>query len=203
MGAPKTFLNHSMLRDSNRRSDAGVAAVTAASPPYHPRNLERPGQRALTPHNEATAIRQRHEQRERESAQAASDVTAHGQRGINDIVRQHYNAVPERGRDWRKTGSRIKGLRVFNNWVKSTLIQKFSPDEDHTPGAHQQGRDMAGAHGHELLVLDIGCGKGGDLGKWQQAPQRVQLYVGLDPADVSIDQAKERYRSMGSQGGRV
>ncbi|KAI0503439.1 mRNA capping enzyme [Xylaria bambusicola] len=170
----------------------------STSPSEQPRKLKRPGQRARISNTEAAAIRQRHEQRERESAHAGSDA-AHG---INDIVRQHYNAVPERGRDWRKTGSRIKGLRVFNNWVKSTLIQKFSPDEDHTPGAHQQGRDMAGAHGHELLVLDIGCGKGGDLGKWQQAPQRVQLYVGLDPADVSIDQAKERYRSMGSQGGR-
>ncbi|KAI0530204.1 mRNA capping enzyme-domain-containing protein [Xylaria digitata] len=178
----------------------------STSPSEQPRKLKRPGQRARISNNEAAAIRQRHEQRERESAQAATDAAvAHaqaGQRGINDIVRQHYNAVPERGRDWRKTGSRIKGLRVFNNWVKSTLIQKFSPDEDHTPGAQQQGRDMAGAYGHELIVLDIGCGKGGDLGKWQQAPQRVQLYVGLDPADVSIDQAKDRYRSMGSQGGR-
>ncbi len=52
-----------------------------------------------------------------------------------------------------------------------------------------------------LLVLDIGCGKGGDLGKWQQAPQPVDLYVGLDPADISIDQAKERYRQMASRGG--
>jgi mRNA (guanine-N7-)-methyltransferase len=168
------------------------------SPSEEPRKLKRPGQRARINSSEAAAIRQRHEQRERELTQAA----AMEQRGINDIVREHYNAVPERGRDWRKTGSRIKGLRVFNNWVKSTLIQKFSPDEDHTPGAQQQGRDMAGAQGHELIVLDIGCGKGGDLGKWQQAPQKVQLYVGLDPANVSIDQATERYRSMGSQGGR-
>ncbi len=174
----------------------------STSPSEAPRKLKRPGQRARISNNEAAAIRKRHEQREREAAQTATDTATLAQRGINDIVRQHYNAVPERGRDWRKTGSRIKGLRVFNNWVKSTLIQKFSPDEDHTPGAQQQGRDMAGAHGHELIVLDIGCGKGGDLGKWQQAPQRVQLYVGLDPADVSIDQAKDRYRSMGSQGGR-
>ncbi|KAI1177027.1 mRNA capping enzyme [Nemania sp. FL0916] len=174
----------------------------STSPSEQPRKLKRPGQRARISNNEAAAIRQRHEQRERESAQAAATAATLEQRGINDIVRQHYNAVPERGRDWRKTGSRIKGLRVFNNWVKSTLIQKFSPDEDHTPGAQQQGRDMSGARGHELVVLDIGCGKGGDLGKWQQAPQRVQLYVGLDPADVSIDQAKDRYRSLGSQGGR-
>ncbi|KAI2636792.1 guanine-N(7)-methyltransferase [Xylaria nigripes] len=174
----------------------------STSPSEAPRKLKRPGQRARISNNEAAAIRQRHEQRERELAQATNATASQEQRGINDIVREHYNAVPERGRDWRKTGSRIKGLRVFNNWVKSTLIQKFSPDEDHTPGAQQQGRDMAGARGQELIVLDIGCGKGGDLGKWQQAPQKVQLYVGLDPADVSIEQAKDRYRSMGSQGGR-
>ncbi|KAI1504703.1 mRNA capping enzyme [Biscogniauxia marginata] len=179
----------------------------STSPSEQPRKLKRPGQRARISSNEASSIRQRQEQREREAQQAAATAATLEQRGINDIVRQHYNAVPERGRDWRKTGSRIKGLRVFNNWVKSTLIQKFSPDEDHTPGARQQGRDMAGAYGNELIVLDIGCGKGGDLGKWQQAPQRVQLYVGLDPADISIDQAKERYRSMshrpgGGRGGR-
>ena len=48
----------------------------------------------------------------------------------------------------------------------------------------------------ELLVLDIGCGKGGDLQKWQAAPQIPALYVGIDPADVSIDQAKSRYQEM-------
>ncbi|KAI2609668.1 guanine-N(7)-methyltransferase [Hypoxylon fragiforme] len=163
-----------------------------------PRRLKRPGRGARFSQAESSSIRQRHEQREREAA--AAQVTLE-QRGINDVVRQHYNSVPERGRDWRKTDSRIRGLRSFNNWVKSTLIQKFSPDEDHTPGAHEHGRDMAGARDYELLVLDIGCGKGGDLGKWQQAPQRVELYVGLDPADVSIEQARERYRSMSHRGG--
>ncbi|KAI1387959.1 guanine-N(7)-methyltransferase [Hypoxylon trugodes] len=173
------------------------------SPPSSeaPRKLKRPGRGARISQAEASSIRQRHEQREREAADVAATQAVLDQRGINDVVRQHYNAVPERGRDWRKTDSRIKGLRSFNNWVKSTLIQKFSPDEDHTPGAHERGRDMAGARDHELLVLDIGCGKGGDLGKWQQAPQRVRLYVGLDPADVSIEQARERYRSMSHRGG--
>ncbi|KAI8958734.1 guanine-N(7)-methyltransferase [Daldinia sp. FL1419] len=171
------------------------------SPSDAPRKLKRPGRGARFSQAESSSIRQRHEQREREAAEAAATQTVLDQRGINDVVRQHYNAVPERSRDWRKTDSRIKGLRSFNNWVKSTLIQKFSPDEDHTPGAHERGRDMAVARDHELLVLDIGCGKGGDLGKWQQAPQRVQLYVGLDPADVSIEQAKERYRNMTHRGG--
>ncbi|KAI0836276.1 guanine-N(7)-methyltransferase [Hypoxylon sp. FL0890] len=166
-----------------------------------PRKLKRPGRGARFSQAETSSIRQRQEQREREAAEAAATQAVLDQRGINDVVRQHYNAVPERGRDWRKTDSRIKGLRSFNNWVKSTLIQKFSPDEDHEPGAHERGRDLAGNREHELLVLDIGCGKGGDLGKWQQAPQKVALYVGLDPADVSIDQAKERYRNMSHRGG--
>ena len=88
--------------------------------------------------------------------------------------------------------------------MKSTLIQKFSPSEDYTPGAQERG-GMVFAEGPTttkgLLVLDIGCGKGGDLGKWQQAPQAVELYVGLDPADISIEQARERYRQMASRGG--
>jgi len=169
----------------------------------HLESKKRPGQRARITDADREQIRQKQLEREKE-AEAASAA-----RGIHDAVRQHYNSVPERGRDWRKTDSRIKGLRSFNNWVKSTLIQKFSPNEDYTPGAQERGErgGMVFAEGpdpaHEkgLLVLDIGCGKGGDLMKWQQAPQTVDLYVGLDPADVSIEQAKERYRSMSSRGG--
>ncbi|KAH8165155.1 hypothetical protein CIB48_g3107 [Xylaria polymorpha] len=193
-GAQKISPNPSTPRSSNLRRNASARRRPPISPASSSALASEPAYRATRPPPSASVT----------SSASATRHTPHKpweQRGINDIVRQHYNAVPERGRDWRKTGSRIKGLRVFNNWVKSTLIQKFSPDEDHTPGAQQQGRDMAGAQGHELIVLDIGCGKGGDLGKWQQAPQRVQLYVGLDPADVSIDQAKDRYRSMGTQGG--
>lgn len=139
---------------------------------------------------EKEAIRRRQEEREREQREAIEEQK---RRGIHDAVRQHYNAVPERGREWRRTDSRIKGLRSFNNWVKSSLIQKFSPDDEFQPG-----------YGDErgLLVLDMGCGKGGDLGKWQQAPQHVDLYVGLDPAEVSIDQARGRYNEMKHGGGR-
>jgi len=93
-------------------------------------------------------------------------------------VAQHYNAVPERGREWRSTESKIKGLRSLNNWIKSTLIQKFSRP------------DMPVEH---MTVLDMACGKGGDLGKWEKAPQTPALYVGCDIADVSIDQARSRY----------
>jgi mRNA (guanine-N7-)-methyltransferase len=53
-------------------------------------------------------------------------------------------------------------LKKFNNWIKSVLIGKFA-------------RRAQGGKGAK--VLDIGCGKGGDLNKWKQA--RIELYVGL------------------------
>lgn len=162
-----------------------------------PRKLKRPGQRARISEAEREQIRQRALDRDRQVQQQQAAEELRQRSAINDVVRAHYNAVPERGREWRKTDSRIKGLRSFNNWVKSCIIQKFSPDEDHSPGARERGISS----GNKLLVLDIGCGKGGDLFKWQQAPQTVDLYVGLDPAEVSIDQARERYRSMANRGG--
>ena len=142
---------------------------------------------------------------DREQEQLAEAKRAAAIRGVHDVVRQHYNAVPERGRDWRKTDSRIKGLRSFNNWIKSTIIQRFSPNENYTPAgdnARAGGEFEPAPQG--LLVLDIGCGKGGDLQKWQQAPQPVELYIAVDPAEISIDQARERYAQMrgGGRGGR-
>lgn len=135
-------------------------------------------------HAAKEAVLQRQQAREQQAIAAAAT------RGVQDSVKEHYNAVPQRGREWRRTDSRIKGLRGFNNWIKSTIIHKFSPNDDGT------------GNGNPLLVLDLGCGKGGDLAKWAQAPQEVELYVGIDPAEVSIEQARERYAQMGSRGGR-
>ncbi|KAF6227570.1 hypothetical protein HO173_012209 [Letharia columbiana] len=153
-------------------------------PPEASRPRKRPGGAARISKADSEAVLQRQQQRAEEDRHAAAT------RGVEEVVRQHYNAVPQRGREWRKTDSRIKGLRSFNNWIKSTIIHKFSPCES--------GREPL-----PLRVLDIGCGKGGDLGKWQQAPQPVELYVGVDPAEVSIDQAKERFSQMRSGGGRA
>ncbi|GAO14981.1 uncharacterized protein UV8b_00510 [Ustilaginoidea virens] len=180
-------------------SSLQAAKRRAVSPSEQPRKQKRPGARARISEAEREAIRQRQIDREREqAAQEAAAAELNRMRGVHDVVKQHYNNVPERGRLWRTTDSKIKGLRVFNNWIKSCIIQRYSPDEDHTPGSREMGRSS----GRDLLVLDIGCGKGGDLNKWQLAPQPIQLYVGLDPADVSIHQAKERYRSITSRGGR-
>ena len=103
--------------------------------------------------------------------------------------------------------SPIIGLKSFNNWVKSVLITRFAhPALAASPGAPRRGR-MRGR------VLDMGCGKGGDLTKWAKA--NVAEYVGLgaspaqarlptltllhacractDIAQVSIEQAQSRH----------
>ena len=77
------------------------------------------------------------------------------------------------------------------------MIQKFSPEEMPEQEELGWGEEPKEPEARKpLLVLDIGCGKGGDLGKWQLAPQTVGLYVGLDPADQSIEQARDRYVGM-------
>ncbi|KAL2821988.1 mRNA capping enzyme-domain-containing protein [Aspergillus granulosus] len=185
--------------DSSNRSPSPPPSRRSPSPEARPR--KRPGGGARMGLVNSETIRKRQEERAR--AQEEDAMRYSQSRGVTDIVRQHYNAVPQRGREWRKTESKIKGLRTFNNWVKSTLIQKFSPDEEFVARS-VDSKDWANgaapptSEEKRLLVIDLGCGKGGDLGKWQLAPQPIDLYVGLDPADVSIDQARDRYNQMRS-----
>lgn len=66
--------------------------------------------------------------------------------------------------------SPIIGLKKFNNWTKSVLISKFAHAAA-PPGSGGGGR-RAG-----IKVLDIGCGKGGDLPKWAKA--NTDEYIGI------------------------
>ncbi|KAI8320647.1 mRNA capping enzyme, large subunit [Martensiomyces pterosporus] len=88
-------------------------------------------------------------------------------------VAEHYNTRRELGIEGRMHTA-ITGLRIFNNWVKSVMI-----------GQHTH---------HGCKVLDLGCGKGGDLRKWSYA--NIGEYVGMDIADVSISQARKRFLEM-------
>lgn len=87
------------------------------------------------------------------------------------------NHRPEYGKDNRRF-SPIFGLKAFNNWIKSVLIGKFAPlaitgvAGDGAPAP--RGTRRPGPKGS---VLDLGCGKGGDLNKWNAA--RVARYTGL------------------------
>ncbi|KAL5001874.1 mRNA capping enzyme-domain-containing protein [Aspergillus recurvatus] len=185
--------------EQSRRSPSPLPPRRSPTPEAQARQRKRPGGGARRGIVDPETIRRRQEERER--AQENDAMRYSLSRGVTDIVRQHYNAVPQRGREWRKTESKIKGLRSFNNWVKSTLIQKFSPDEEFVSRAVDtkdwaNGAAPPSVDEKRLLVIDLGCGKGGDLGKWQLAPQPIDLYVGLDPAEISIEQARDRYAQM-------
>ena len=68
--------------------------------------------------------------------------------------------------------SPIIGLKSFNNWVKSVLITRFAHPvlSSSTPVGPGEGRGK---------VLDMGCGKGGDLTKWEKARIRELVGVGV------------------------
>ncbi|ORZ34354.1 guanine-N(7)-methyltransferase domain-containing protein [Catenaria anguillulae PL171] len=100
-------------------------------------------------------------------------ATDQSRRAAAQLVANHYNQRQSSTVDSRKD-SPIFHLRAFNNWVKAVLMNRFL---------------RSGLH-----LLDIGCGKGGDLNKYNKA-RIAQLYA-FDVASVSIDQATERYRQM-------
>ncbi|CAE6425701.1 unnamed protein product [Rhizoctonia solani] len=111
------------------------------------------------------------------------------------MVAQHYNRRKEVGVKAR-LDSPIIGLRNFNNWIKSVLIAKFGRrplQESNTHGPNPHGRGITSGK-----VLDLGCGKGGDLRKWGKAS--IREYVGLGMqlhiADVSINQARNRHMEL-------
>lgn len=91
-------------------------------------------------------------------------------------VATHYNKRREVGRDARES-SPIIPLKRFNNWVKSALISMYA----------QVGWNA----GQGARILELGCGKGGDLRKWDR--HRPAVMVLIDIADVSIEQARLRY----------
>lgn len=177
--------------DAPQQANDPSVAKRALSPQTQspPRKFKRPLTRvSQRERDEKTReIREKMERRERPASEGSqnsrsSEHDNHGRpnssvRSEDDrqprervIVRDHYNRLQNMGQARRRESPIIK-LRNFNNWVKSILIYKYS----------QQGD----------VVLDIGCGKGGDLWKWGRS--RIQGFIGIDVADVSIQHAQERY----------
>jgi len=75
-------------------------------------------------------------------------------------VADHYSRRTNQTLEEREA-SPIIHLKKLNNWIKSVLIQLYARPDD--------------------AVLDLACGKGGDLIKWDKA--RIGYYVGIDIAE--------------------
>lgn len=95
-------------------------------------------------------------------------------------VAQHYNRLQEVGLEVRSQ-SRIFHMRNFNNWLKSVLIGEI---------LDQLRKSRPGP----VRVLDLGCGKGGDLLKWRRG--NINHLVCTDIAEVSVEQCRIRYEEM-------
>jgi len=78
-------------------------------------------------------------------------------------VADHYSARSNQTLEEREN-SPIIHLKKLNNWIKSVLIQLYTRPGD--------------------CVLDLACGKGGDLIQWDKA--KVGYYVGVDIAEGSV-----------------
>ncbi|XP_021415391.1 mRNA cap guanine-N7 methyltransferase [Oncorhynchus mykiss] len=105
------------------------------------------------------------------------------QHGHGEKVATHYNTLQETGLAARSQ-SRIFYMRNFNNWLKSVLIGEIL--------------DTVRQSRRELSVLDLGCGKGGDLLKWRKG--HISRLVCADIAAVSVEQCQVRYEYMRKRG---
>lgn len=102
--------------------------------------------------------------------------------GYANVVAEHYNTLEEKGLDERSK-SRIVHMRNFHNWIKSMLINEYlSKIKDNKK------------HHEAVRVMDMCCGKGGDLLKWRKGG--ITHLICTDIAAVSLEQCKSRYEDM-------
>lgn len=103
---------------------------------------------------------------------------------------EHYNQVV-RNRSERKESS-IRGLRNFNNACKSVLIQSTCEHLQRVIDPRSQDRHSK-HRPPRLDVLDLCCGKGGDVGKLRRL---VRSYVAADIAEVSVQENVLRSKDL-------
>lgn len=103
---------------------------------------------------------------------SSRDAFSKTSKDVNEVA-LHYSKRQDMSVEMRSE-SRIFHLRNLNNWIKYTLIH------DHCPA--------------QSRVLDLACGKGGDLKKWKE--QHIKEYVGVDIAEGSIRDAVHRFKEI-------
>ncbi|XP_078031720.1 mRNA cap guanine-N(7) methyltransferase [Epinephelus lanceolatus] len=136
------------------------------------------GDEGVTPKGQKAGMKRRHEEEEEEEEETSPTkkmVTDHSMK-----VASHYNSLQEVGLAVRSR-SRIFFMRNFNNWLKSVLIGEIL-------------EQVRAASSQQVSVLDLGCGKGGDLLKWRRGG--IDHLVCADIAGVSVEQCRSRYEDM-------
>lgn len=87
---------------------------------------------------------------------------------------EHYNKVAQTQKGFTSV---FKGLREYNNLQKRLIIEALA--------AHRPG-----------VILDIGCGRGGDVQKWKHSAPAA-LYIGVDHAGGALAELETRAQQIG------
>jgi SAM-dependent methyltransferase len=91
-----------------------------------------------------------------------------------DIFKNILNPVTEdmitRKRVVKKGKNELVSMRTFHNWLKGNMMKKYTPGKE--------------------TLLDLACGKAGDLHKWNQSD--IKKVVGIDINEASIKEARKR-----------
>uniref|UniRef100_A0A061R2I6 mRNA (guanine-N(7))-methyltransferase n=1 Tax=Tetraselmis sp. GSL018 TaxID=582737 RepID=A0A061R2I6_9CHLO len=103
---------------------------------------------------------------------------------VLEVTRAHYDSHSNATTYWKEAvQKRGKGrafpLKQFHNTIKRHLINRF-------------------AYGAETL-LDLACGRGGDLDKWFDA--QVKYVKGVDLSPKEVEEARHRYEGKKSRRG--
>ncbi|XP_066963498.1 mRNA cap guanine-N7 methyltransferase isoform X2 [Macrobrachium rosenbergii] len=106
--------------------------------------------------------------------------------GHGSTVASFYNNLENKGLQERKQ-SRIFFMRNSNNWIKSYIISHCL----------ELIRDRQ-VDDYPIVALDLGCGKGGDLRKWQKG--NIRHLICADIAETSVEQCRERYEVTRNKG---
>ncbi|CAL6007651.1 MRNA_cap guanine-N7 methyltransferase [Hexamita inflata] len=91
-------------------------------------------------------------------------------------IAEKYKTIKNAGVGSERLASKILPIRDFNNWAKMAVIQLCYN--------YQKSRDIS--------VLDLCCGKGGDLNKYARLGS-VSYYAGVDITLHSLIEAIKRY----------
>lgn len=98
-------------------------------------------------------------------------------------VRKHYDNAALRKKDAPKRTrfhDDIFVLKKYHNDIKASMISAFLPH----PASHVQRK-----------LLDVCCGQGTDLHKWNA--NHVREVVGIDVSPLAIEEAEKRYTESG------
>ncbi|KAL6754959.1 mRNA capping enzyme-domain-containing protein [Haematococcus lacustris] len=94
-----------------------------------------------------------------------------------DIVRQHYdqhvnlNVSTQEALAMREQGQALP-LKQFHNDIKRSLLRRFATGKDN--------------------LLDLCCGRGGDIAKWVEA--KLKYVRGVDISEAEVKEAARRWR---------